>query len=69
MFGISLNFYTNTGNGFVSAANLNEAMKVFGDIPWHVRMDLLNSLFEYGVCHTDNAVVADDTFVDFDDLA
>jgi hypothetical protein len=63
-----MNFYTNTGSGFVGAADLKTAMEVFGDISWSHRSDLLNSLFSYGVCHTDEAVVADDRFVDFDDL-
>jgi len=64
-----MKFYTNTGAGFVEAANLNTAMQVFGDISWSLRTDLLNSLYANGVCHTDDAVVADETFVDFDDLA
>lgn len=64
-----MNFYTSTGSGFVQAANLKAAMEIFGEISWSLRNDLLNSLYANGVCHTDDAVVADDRFVDFDDLA
>lgn len=64
-----MNYFTNTGAGFVEAKDRTSAMQIFGDIPSYVQWELIRHLTDHGFCFIGNAVVADETFVEFDDLA
>jgi hypothetical protein len=58
-----MKYYTNTGSGFVEAADLATAMDIFGKISYKLQIALLDSLHHNGFCQVGDAVVAKDLFV------